>query len=164
MKLKKFNKKQSRLSAFLLFVSIVRSVKNSQRKLTIMKNLPLFVTLGIVTLMGACNAVNSETPTSEDITNDSSIVIESSEETSTEGLNIELESSTLEAQAEEELPLVDGATEDALEDVTIGAEEDVEIEAIEINPDVDSDVILPATDNADIPTAEEAAEVVEPAE
>jgi len=164
MKLKKFNKKQSRLSAFLLFVSIVRSVKNSQRKLTIMKNLPLFVTLGIVTLMGACNAVNSETPTSEDITNDSSIVIESPEETSTEGLNIELESSTLEAQAEEELPLVDGATEDALEDVTIGAEEDVEIEAIEINPDVDSDVILPATDNADIPTAEEAAEVVEPAE
>lgn len=133
-----------------------------------MKNLPLFVTLGIVTLMGACNAVNSETPTSEDITNESSIVLESPEETTTEDLNIELEGSNLEAQAEEEIPLVDGAidgaTEDALEDATIGSEEDIDIEAIEINPDVDSDVILPATDNADIPTAEEAAEVVEPAE
>ena len=129
-----------------------------------MKNLPLFVTLGIVTLMGACNAVNSETPTSEDPTNNSSVVIESPEETTAEGLNIELENSNLETQAEEELPIVDGTNEDVIDDATIGAEEDVEIEAIEINPDANGDVILPATDNAEIPTVEESAEVVEPAE
>ena len=129
-----------------------------------MKNLPLFVTLGIVTLMGACNAVNSETPTSEDPTNNSSVVIESPEETTAEGLNIELENSNLEAQVEEELPIVDGTNEDVFDDATIGAEEDVEIEAIEINPDANGDVILPATDNAEIPTVEESAEVVEPAE
>jgi len=129
-----------------------------------MKNLPLFVTLGIVTLMGACNAVNSETPTSEDPTNNSSVVIESPEETTAEGLNIELENSNLEAQAEEELPIVDGTNEDVIDDATIGAEEDVEIEASEINPDANGDVILPATDNAEIPTVEESAEVVEPAE
>lgn len=129
-----------------------------------MKNLPLFVTLGIVTLMGACNAVNSETPTSEDPTNNSSVVIESPEETTAEGLNIDLENSNLEAQAEEELPIVDGTNEDVIDDATIGAEEDVEIEAIEINPDANGDVILPATDNAEIPTVEESAEVVEPAE
>ncbi|MEM9272988.1 MAG: hypothetical protein AAGA80_08510 [Cyanobacteria bacterium P01_F01_bin.143] len=129
-----------------------------------MKNLPLFVTLGIVTLMGACNAVNSETPTSEDPTNNSSVVIESPEEPTAEGLNIELEDSSLEAQVEEELPIVDGTNEDIFDDATIGAEEDVEIEASEINPDANGDVILPATDNAEIPTVEESAEVVEPAE
>lgn len=152
-----------------------------------MKNLSLFLTLGVVTLMGACNKVNSETPVNEEPTANSSVILESAEEPTAEGFNVELEESTLEAQAEEELPIVDGeavegaledatisaeeiledttiGAEESLEDTTIGVGEDAEIEASEINPDANGDIILPATDNAEIPTEEEAAEAIEPAE
>ncbi len=59
MNLKKFLKKQSSLSAFLLFVYILITVKNSQKIVTIMKNLSLFVTLGIISFMGTFTTVNA---------------------------------------------------------------------------------------------------------
>ena len=72
-----------------------------------MKNLSLFVTLGLVTLMGACNSVNSGTPTNEENpAADSSVILESTDETTAEGINIQLEESTLEAQADQ-TPVVD---------------------------------------------------------
>ncbi|MEM9275747.1 MAG: hypothetical protein AAGA80_22735 [Cyanobacteria bacterium P01_F01_bin.143] len=109
-----------------------------------MKNLSLFVTLGFIALVGVGNPANADNPSSEDLTN-----------------NIELDGSTLEIQVEDAMPLVDGGS---LEDTTIGAEEDAEIEASEINADANGDVILPATDSAEIPTEEESAEVVDTAE
>ena len=133
-----------------------------------MKNLPLFVTLGVVALMGACNAVNSGTPADEEPTTNSSIILETPEEATAEGSNIELEDATLEAQAEDEIPVVDAPVEgeSAIEETPLATEEDAELEAADsielVDPNSD-DVILPATDSAEIPVEEEAAELVEPA-
>ena len=147
-----------------------------------MKNLPLFVTLGIVTLMGACNAVNSGTPSvEENSAADSSVIIESpAEETTAEGIELEVEEPTLEAEMQE-IPVVDGSTETELEDSTImgseteledstimGSEEDAEVDAIEAveTTDPNGDVILPANETVEIPSEEEAAdaEAVDPLE
>ncbi len=142
-----------------------------------MKNLSLFVTLGLVTLMGACNAVNSGTNTSEEIpAPDSSVILES-----TDGTNVE--EPNLEAQTEQ-IPVVDGSADAEApeleagvispdvngdltlpqEDATIGAEEAPELEANEINPEAtNEEIILPETENVVIPTDKESAEVVDPA-
>lgn len=134
-----------------------------------MKKLPLFVTLGLVSLMGACSLVSSETPSSEvNPTADNSVILESTEETTAEGINVEAQEPNWEAQADElpveEVPLVDGSTAGELEDSTIGVEENPELEVDEINPAANGDVILPETDNVAVPTDAESAEVVEPVE
>ncbi len=124
-----------------------------------MKNLSLFVTLGLVTLMGACNAVNSGTNTSEEVpAPDSSVILES-----TDGTNVE--EPNLEAQTEQ-IPVVDGSADAEApeleagvispdvngdltlpqEDATIGAEEAPELEAGVINPDANGDLTLPQED------------------
>ena len=149
-----------------------------------MKNFPLLVTLGLVALMGACNSVESSTPDNqeptanssvilenseettaeginEEPTADSSVILEDSEETTAEGVNIELEDDALEAQAEDEIPVVDAPVEGALEEIPLETEEAADLEAID--PADSDDVILPETDNAEIPTEEEAAEAIEPA-
>ena len=131
-----------------------------------MKNLPLFVTLGVISLMGALAPVNSGTPANEEPTTNSSIILETPEETTAEGTNIELEDSTLEAQVEDEIPVVDAPVEGEMEETPMATEEDAELEAADsielVDPNSD-DVILPATDSAEIPVGEEAAELVEPA-
>ncbi|MGK7895964.1 MAG: hypothetical protein AB4372_20710, partial [Xenococcus sp. (in: cyanobacteria)] len=64
----------------------------------------------------------------EEPTADSSVILEDSEETTAEGINIELENveledTTLEAQAEDEIPLVDAPVEGALEEIPLETEE-----------------------------------------
>ena len=136
-----------------------------------MKKSPLFITLGLITLIGTCNVANSGTPDSEiNPVEDSSVILESTEETTAEGINVELEEPNLEVDAE--IPLVDGSEEGLessegelkLEDSTIGAEENPDLEANEINPDAEGEVILPATENVEIPADAESAEIVKPAE
>ncbi len=142
-----------------------------------MKNLSLFVTLALVTLIGSCNAVNSGTNASEEIpAPDSSVILESTDGTNAEEPNLEAQT--------EQIPVVDGSADAEApeleagvispdvngdltlpqEDATIGAEEAPELEANEINPDATKEeIILRETENVVIPTDKESAEVVDPA-
>ena len=160
-----------------------------------MKNLSLLLTLSLVSLMGACNAVNSGTPNSQEnsavdssviLESNGSVILKSTDETTAEGINIEVEEPNLKAQAQE-IPVVEDSMGSQLEDSNLGAEvapidqytideagnlilpadevgveQDPDLEANEINPDTNGDVILPATENVEIPTDAESAEVVEP--
>ena len=109
-----------------------------------MKNLSLLLTLSLVSLMGACNVVNSGTPNSqENSAVDSSVTFESIEETSAEGINIE--EPNLEAQAEE-IPAVDGSMKEA---PSLGAEiapEEQYTTDEAVNP------VLPGDETVEIPS------------